>query len=105
MKKKRELFLFEWVVVDNCNLYCDYCVNKGEFSHKSNQSILYKPGKEKEIAQKISDLSCLADKVVVNLTGGEPLLARYIEDVLKILSATGNVYIHLITNLKLLGRY
>jgi len=103
--ENKELLLFEWVVIDNCNLFCEYCVNKGEYSHKRSQDIRYSPGKEIEIALKISELSCLADKVIVNLTGGEPLLAKHIQEVMKILRSAGNVYINLITNLRLLERY
>jgi len=104
-QKKKELLLFEWVVVDNCNLFCDYCVNKGAYSHKRTPDVLYASGRELEIAHKICELSCLADKVIVTLTGGEPLLARHFKEVLEILKESGNIYINLITNLKLLDKY
>ena len=102
---KRELLVFEWVVVDNCNLFCEYCVNKGAYSHKRNLEVRYKPGCELEIVGKIRELSRLADKVIVTLTGGEPLLAKHIKEVLEILRDAGNVHVCLITNLKLLDRY
>ena len=33
----RELLYFEWIIYDNCNLNCPYCVTKGDFSHKENR--------------------------------------------------------------------
>jgi len=98
----RELILFEWVVVDNCNLNCSYCVNKGEYSQKSKAEMMYVAGREIDIAKKIVELSSNADHVVVNLTGGDPLLSNYFVDVLTILASADNIQIRLITNMKLL---
>ena len=100
----RETFWFEWVVVDNCNLNCDYCVNKGEYSQKPVKQIKHIPGREKEIAERIVFLSKYAKKVQVNLTGGEPLLSDCILDVISILSKAPNIHIQLITNLVLIDR-
>lgn len=105
VQMKKELLLFEWVVIDNCNLFCGYCVNKGAYSHKQKSQMMYVDGCEIQIAQKIKELSTLAHKVIVNLTGGEPLLATHIEEVFQILSESGNVYINLITNMKLLEKH
>ena len=103
--QKREFFFFEWVVVDNCNLDCSYCINKGEFSQKSKDKMKYVPGLEISIAQKIVELSDSADRVYVNLTGGDPLLSDYFIDVLKVLASAGNITVNLITNLKRINRY
>lgn len=102
---KRELLLFDWVVIDNCNLACHYCVNKGAYSHKSANNISYIPGTEIKIAEKIGELTPVADKIIVNLTGGEPLLATYIVDVFNVLTKFSNIYVNLVTNLKLLDKY
>ena len=102
MINHRELILFEWVVIDNCNLNCNYCVNKGEYSQKTISEMMYVAGREIDIAKKIVELSSNADKVVVNLTGGDPLLSKYFVEVLAILASAGNVQIRLITNMKLL---
>jgi organic radical activating enzyme len=100
MNQKRELFYFEWVMYDNCNLNCTYCVNIGEYSQKPKDKMLYAPGKEIEIANKIYELSGYADHVHVNLSGGEPLLSKHFIEVLSILSKVKNISINLITNLK-----
>jgi organic radical activating enzyme len=100
MNQKRELFYFEWVMYDNCNLNCTYCVNIGEYSQKPKDKMLYAPGKEIEIAKKIYQLSGYADHVHVNLSGGEPLLSKHFIEVLSILSKVKNISINLITNLK-----
>lgn len=102
MIKHRELLLFEWVVVDNCNLNCSYCVNKGEYSQKPKSEMLYVPGREIDIAKKIVELSSNADQVVVNLTGGDPLLSKNFVELLTILASADNIQIRLITNMKLL---
>jgi len=98
--QQRELFFFEWVVVDNCNLDCSYCVNKGEYSQKSKDKMKYVPGREVDIARKIVELAGCADHVYVNLTGGEPLLSDYFIEVLTVLASVGNITVNLITNLK-----
>ncbi len=100
----KELFSFEWVIFDNCNFKCPYCVNKGEFSHKDAASMTYVPGRELEIARRIVELSRYAKKVDVNLTGGEPLLSKYVKDVLAILKSAPNIKVHLITNFSLIER-
>lgn len=102
MTRHRELLLFEWVVVDNCNLNCSYCVNKGEYSQKPKSEMLYAPGLELDIARKIVALSSNAERVVVNLTGGDPLLSKHFVELLTILASAGNIQIRLITNMKLL---
>jgi organic radical activating enzyme len=101
----RELLFFEWVVVDNCNLDCDYCINKGEYSQKPKGKMLYVQGLEVAIARKISELSTKAQRVHVNLTGGEPLLCANLIEVLEILASAENITVSLITNLKLIGKY
>lgn len=102
MTSHRELLLFEWVVVDNCNLNCSYCVNKGEYSQKPKSEMLYAPGLELDIARKIVELSSNAEQVVVNLTGGDPLLSKHFVELLTILASADNIQIRLITNMKLL---
>ena len=102
--EQKELIFFEWVIFDNCNLQCPYCVNKGEFSHKDTSQMLYNPGREVDVARKIVELSPMAKKVVVNLTGGEPLLARNIKEVISILKTSPNVKINLITNFALIEK-
>jgi len=101
----RPLGFFEWVVVDNCNLRCPYCVNKGEYSHKSASRMLYKPGGELVVAQKLVDVSREFEKVIVNLTGGEPTVAANIEEAVKLLSSAGNIETRLITNLRAVERF
>jgi organic radical activating enzyme len=103
--QKREFFFFEWVVIDNCNLNCSYCVNKGVFSQKQKDKMVYVPGREIDIALKIVELSRKAERVHVNLTGGEPLLSDHFADVLSILASAGNVTVQLITNLKRIEKY
>ena len=100
----KELFYFEWVIFDNCNFKCSYCVNKGEFSHKEAGQLLYVPGRELDIARKIVELSAYAKKVDVNLTGGEPLLSKHLQEVVSILKSAPNIKIHLITNFLLINR-
>jgi len=100
----KELLFFEWVIFDNCNLQCPYCVNKGEFSHKESGKMSYVPGREVDIAYKIVELSHLAKKVVVNLTGGEPLLASHIKEVILILKTAHNIRINLISNFSLVDK-
>lgn len=103
--QKRELFFFEWVLVDNCNLGCSYCVNKGEYSQKPKNEMTYVPGREVDIARKIVELAGSADRVVVNLTGGDPLISDYFTEVLTVLASVGNISVNLITNLKRIGKY
>lgn len=103
MIRPRELIFFEWVLVDNCNLNCAYCVNKGEYSQKPKSQMKYVPGLEIHIAKKILEMSGCADHVIVNLTGGDPLLSEHFIDVIKMLAACGNIRINLITNMKLLA--
>lgn len=100
----REFFFFEWVVIDNCNLDCSYCVNKGEFSQKPDEKMEYVAGLEIGIAEKIVELSKSADRVFVNLTGGEPLLAKDFIPALQVLTKAPNVTIQLISNLRLLEK-
>jgi organic radical activating enzyme len=100
----RGLLSFEWVIFDNCNFKCSYCVNKGEYSHKEAGQMLYVPGWELDIARKIVELSAFAKKVDVNLTGGEPLLSTHIREVVSILKSAPNIKIHLITNFSLIDR-
>ncbi len=101
----RALGFFEWVVIDNCNLRCSYCVNKGEYSHKIASQMLYNPGFELVVAQKIVDVSHEFEKVIVNLTGGEPTVASKIEEAVKLLASAGNIEIRLITNLRAVERF
>ena len=100
----RELLWFEWVVTDFCNLNCDYCVNKGQYSGKPSGQIQYTPGREVEIARRIVALGRLAGRVFVNLTGGEPTLSEHIVDIISLLSQKPNIYVQLITNLKLIDK-
>ncbi|TWJ33045.1 radical SAM protein [Geobacter argillaceus] len=101
----RPLGFFEWVVIDNCNLRCPYCVNKGEYSHKNSLKMLYRPGAEIVVAQKLVDVSQEFEKVIVNLTGGEPTVAVRIEEAVRLLAAAGNIEIRLITNLRAVDRF
>lgn len=105
MMQKRELFFFEWVVVDNCNLDCSYCVNKGEYSQKPKSEMTYVRGREVDIARKIVELAGSANQVVVNLTGGDPLISDYFAEVLSVLASAENIAVTLITNLKRIDRY
>ncbi|MFA5322627.1 MAG: radical SAM protein, partial [Smithella sp.] len=100
----KELFYFEWIIFDNCNLNCSYCVTKGEFSHKEMEKISYVPGREIDIAHRIVELSHLTNKVVVNLTGGEPLLAYRIKEVISILKTASNIHVNLISNFSLVDK-
>jgi pyruvate-formate lyase-activating enzyme len=100
MLVSRAMLFFEWVLVDNCNLNCSYCVNKGEFSQKPRNEMLYARGRELDIARRIVEWSRAARRTVVNLTGGDPLLSDYFVEVLTILSSGQNVSVNLITNLK-----
>ncbi len=102
--EQKELLCFEWVVYDNCNLRCDYCVNKGEYSHRNKEEINYVKGIEIDIARRIIELSPLGKEVRVNLTGGEPLLAENISDVITILTANKKIKVKLITNFRLIHR-
>ncbi len=97
---EKEMLFFEWVLVDNCNLECAYCINKGEFSHKSKEAMSYSPGNELAIAERLLEISWQAKRVVVNLTGGEPTMARHFEDVTEILGRNPAIELKLITNLR-----
>lgn len=103
--ESRELLFFEWVMIDNCNLYCSYCVNKGEYSHKTNDKMIYVSGKEIDIANQIVKLSHKANKVFVNITGGEPFLSDRFLQVLSIFAAKDNIVVNVISNLKLLAKH
>jgi len=102
--EKKDLLFFDWAVIDDCNLNCSYCVNKGEYSQKEQGKISYLPGREIDIARKIVEISQFAKKVIVALSGGEPLLARNIVEVIEILSTAPNIETRLITNLILIDR-
>ena len=105
MSSKRKFCFLEWVVIDNCNLDCSYCVNKGKYSQKDASRMRYVPGIELQVAQKIRSISPQFEKIVVNLTGGEPTVALHIVEVVKELAAAGNVEVRLITNLKATDRF
>lgn len=105
MTQARKFFFFEWIVIDRCNLACSYCVTKGGNSQKSQQDVIYVSGRELDIARKIVELSKKAERVVVNLTGGEPLLLDNFSDVLSILAAAENITLGMVTNLKLIDEY
>ena len=64
----------------------------------------YVSGREVDIAYKIVELSHLAKKVVVNLTGGEPLLASKIKEAISILKTARNIRINLISNFSLVDK-
>lgn len=101
----RSLGFFEWVVIDNCNLRCSYCVNKGEYSHKSKAQMIYVPEREISVAQKIVEVSDEFERMIVNLTGGEPTLAPRLDEAIRILAGAGNIEIRLITNLRAVERF
>lgn len=67
--------------------------------------MLYKPGFELVVARKIVDVSHEFEKVIVNLTGGEPTVASKIEEAVKLLASAGNIEIRLITNLRAVDRF
>lgn len=100
MPKEKEMLFFEWVLVDNCNLECAYCINKGEYSHKSREAMLYSPGLELAIAERLLEISRQAKRVIVNLTGGEPTMARHFEEVTEILGKNPAIELKLITNFR-----
>ncbi len=102
--RARKLLLFEWVLFDNCDLSCSYCVSKGEVSQKPKDRMRYVPGREVEIARRILEWAPLAERIRVNLTGGEPLLARSFIEVLRILSSDPRISVSVITNMSHLDR-
>ncbi len=67
--------------------------------------MLYRPGDEVTVARRIVELSREYERIVVNLTGGEPTLASHLEEAVRILAAAGNIEIWLITNLRLVDRF
>jgi hypothetical protein len=67
--------------------------------------MLYKPGVELVVAQKLVEVSREFEKVIVNLTGGEPTVAAKIEDALQLLATAKNIEIRLITNLRAVERF
>ena len=97
---QKEFLFFDWVVVDDCNLRCEYCVNKGEYSHRKHEPLLYLPGQELEIAKKIVEISAFVKNMVVTFTGGEPLIAKYLSEVIALLKAKSNIKLVLITNFR-----
>jgi len=97
---EKEMLFFEWVLVDNCNLDCAYCINKGEFSQKPRKSMSYVPGKELAIAERLLEISWQTKRVIVNLTGGEPTLARHFEDITAILGKNHAIEVRLISNFR-----
>ncbi|MDD2752125.1 MAG: radical SAM protein, partial [Candidatus Omnitrophica bacterium] len=101
---KKDFLFFDWAVIDDCNLNCSYCVNKGEYSQKEKSRISYVVGREIDIAKKIVEISRLVKKVIVAFSGGEPLLAQKIAEVIAVLSTAPNIEIRLITNLILIDR-
>jgi len=105
MTQTRKFFFFEWIVIDRCNLACSYCVTKGGNSQKTHQDVKYVSGREIDIAHKIVELSKRAERVVVNLTGGEPLLLDNFSEVLSILASANNITLGMVTNLKLIDKY
>lgn len=96
----RTLCFLEWVVYDNCNLDCSYCVNKGEFSQKVKEEMLYSPGTEVEIAKRFVEISKGFKRTIVSLSGGEPTAAKYFKDVLSVLRTSSTIEVKLITNMK-----
>ena len=99
---RRRMLYFEWVIIDRCNMFCSYCIDKGVFSQKASQNVLYVPGLELKTAEKIIELSDCAETVIVSICAAEPLLAVYIKDVLSILGRSNNITVRLITNLTLI---
>lgn len=97
---EKELLFFEWVLVDNCNLDCAYCINKGEFSQKPKEAMSYAPGKELAIAERLLEISWQAKRVVVNLTGGEPTLAKHFEEITATLGKNRAIELKLISNFR-----
>lgn len=102
--EQKQLLFYEWVAYDNCNLKCGYCVNKGEYSHKKKHEIMYNKGAEVNIANRIVELSDIGKKVLVTLTGGEPLLLERIDEVISILASRKNINVKLVTNFRLIDR-
>lgn len=96
---KKDFLQLIWAVVDSCNLNCPYCINSCTPKAKE-----YTPGIEIAIAKSIVKISEIADRVAVTLSGGEPLLAQYITDVISILSSKPNIKVGLITNLILIEK-
>jgi|GEM_PF-2839686 len=95
----REMLWFEWIMIDACNLNCRYCVNgygktlKGEAQSKPAALDL-------KMAEQIVGISQHAEKVFVNLTGGEPTLSKHIVEIIYLLCQTQNISVQLITNMK-----
>ncbi|MBW1784330.1 MAG: polysaccharide deacetylase family protein [Deltaproteobacteria bacterium] len=102
-KHLRELLWFEWLMIDACNLNCGYCINNYG-NPRGETSKIKCLGREVEMAEQILRLSNYAERVCVNLTGGEPTLCKGILEVISILSQAPNVYVQLITNLKLMDK-
>ncbi len=102
-RPSRHFIWFEWVVTTSCNLNCYYCVNQRFVGKKPEEETGYPlapgAGLEAEIAARIVEVSKLYRRVKVNLTGGEPLVAKNIAKALEILTSVRNVDINLITNL------
>ncbi len=69
-------------VTDRCNLRCQYCMPEEEYAWLPRENLL----SFEEIARLVSIFSCLGvDKI--RLTGGEPLLRRHLEDLVRLLAA------------------
>src|SRR5512142_1968884 len=69
-------------VTDRCNLRCQYCMPEEEYAWLPRENLLT----FEEIARLVSIFAGLGvDKV--RLTGGEPLLRRGLEDLVRLLSA------------------
>lgn len=102
--ERKQLLFFEWVAYDNCNLKCSYCVNKGEYSHKKKQEIIYKDGYEIDIAKRIVALVDAGKDIMVTLTGGEPLLVNRIDEVISLFAEHKNIKVKLVTNFRLIDR-
>ena len=64
----------------------------------------YIPGIEIKIAEKIVALSDIYGNIMINLIGGEPLLARDIDKALNLLLIRKNIRIRLFTNLSFIYR-
>lgn len=82
---------------------CEYCISS---DIKKAESV-YKIPDDKtvlSIAYRIAELSNYVKKITVNLCGGEPLMAKNIDQAIEILSEKSNIEIVLITNFKLIDK-
>ncbi len=97
--KENKFFGFQWHITNYCNLRCRHCY-QDDFTERDDLGL----NLIENIVKKISD-SLNNSKILINLTGGEPLLRKDFYSILALLERVSNIQtINIITNGLLLNK-